>query len=268
VVTGASSGIGFELAKVFGEHGFDLLINAEDARLADAQRALENERSRVEAIRADLSKPKGVEKLYDRIRKSGRPVDALAVNAGIGEGGDFARETSLEQELELIDLNVRSSVHLSKLVIGDMVRRGEGRVLFTSSIASTMPGTFQAVYNASKSFIQSFALAIRRELKGSGVSVTSLMPGPTETDFFRRAHMEDTRVGASDQKDDPAEVARQGYEALMQGKERVVPGSLVNRLLAYGGRLVPERAKAEAHRLMAEPGSGDEGHDHEEVRSR
>ena len=127
-----------------------------------------------------------------------------------------------------------------------MVSRGEGRVLFTSSIASTMPGTYQAVYNASKSFVQSFALAIRRELKGTGVSVTALMPGPTDTDFFRRAHMEDTEVGASEQKDDPAEVARQGYEALMQGKERVVPGSLVNRLLAYGGRLVPDKAKAES----------------------
>ena len=135
VVTGASSGIGYELAKVFGEHGFDLLINAEDAELSDAQRALENEEVDVDAVRADLSKPKGVEELYDRIRKSGRPVDALAVNAGIGEGGDFARQTSLEKELELIDLNVRSTVHLSKLVVADMVRCGTGRVLFTSSIA-------------------------------------------------------------------------------------------------------------------------------------
>jgi short-subunit dehydrogenase len=170
-------------------------------------------------------------------------------------GGDFARETDLDQELELVDLNVRSVVHLSKLVLGDMTSRGEGRILFTSSIASTMPGTYQAVYNASKSFVQSFALALRRELKSTGVTVTSLMPGPTETEFFHRAQMDDTRVGASDSKDDPAEVAREGYEALMKGKERVVAGSLVNRLLAYGGRLVPDRAKAEAHRLMAEPRS-------------
>ena len=255
VVTGASSGIGLELAKVFAEHGFDLLINAEDERLGHAERSLAANGTDVVAVRADLSRPKGVEKLYDRIRKSGRPVDALAVNAGIGVGGDFARGTDLRQELELVDLNVRSTVHLSKLVIDDMVRRGSGRVLFTSSIASTMPGTFQAVYNASKSFVQAFALAIRRELRGTGVSVTSLMPGPTETDFFRRAQVEDTRVGASAQKDHPAGVVRQGFEALMEGKERVVPGSLVNRLLAYGGRLVPDRAKAEAHRLMAEPGS-------------
>jgi uncharacterized protein len=253
VITGASSGIGFELAKIFAENGFDLLINAEDD-LSDAQRSLANEESQIEAVRADLSKPKGVEKLYEHIQKAGRPVDAIALNAGIGEGGDFTRDTSLEQELELVDLNVRSTVHLSKLVLRDMVRRGEGRILFTSSIASTMPGTFQAVYNASKSFVQSFALAIRRELKDTGVTVTSLMPGPTETEFFERAHMQDTRVGSAD-KDDPAEVARQGFDALMKGKERVVAGSLANRLMAYGGRFVPDRAKAEAHRLMAEPRS-------------
>jgi short-subunit dehydrogenase len=253
VITGASSGIGFELARVFADHGFDLLINAEDD-LSEAQRSLANEETQVEAVRADLASPKGVEELYDRIQNAGRPVSAIALNAGIGAGGDFARETELDQELELIDLNVRSTVHLSKLVVPDMVRRAEGRILFTSSIASTMPGTFQAVYNASKSFVQSFALALRRELKGTGVSVTSLMPGPTETQFFERAHMEDTRVGSAD-KDDPAEVAQQGFDALMKGKEKVVAGSLTNRLMAYGGRFVPDRAKAEAHRLMAEPGA-------------
>jgi uncharacterized protein len=253
VVTGASSGIGFELARVFAAEGWDLLINAEDAGLTQAKRELENDRTSVEAVRADLSKPRGVEKLYEAIGKTGRPVDSIALNAGIGEGGDFARDTSLEQELRLVDLNVRSTVHLSKLVAGDMVTRGDGRMLFTSSIASTMPGTYQAVYNASKSFVQSFALALRRELKGTGVSVTSLMPGPTETEFFGRAHMENTRVGSSDSKDDPAEVARQGFDAMIKGKERVVSGSLLNRLFVYGGRFVPERAKAEAHRLMAEP---------------
>jgi short-subunit dehydrogenase len=253
VITGASSGIGYELAKVFAENGFDLLINAEDD-LSAAQRGIGNEEADVQAVQADLSSPKGVEELYDQIQRAGRTVDALALNAGIGEGGEFAGDTDLAQELELIDLNVRSTVHLSKLVLPDMVRRGEGRILFTSSIASTMPGTFQAVYNASKSFVQSFALAIRRELKDTGVTVTSLMPGPTETEFFERAHMEDTRVGSSD-KDDAAEVARQGFDALMKGKERVVAGSLANRLMAYGGRFVPDRAKAEAHRLMAEPRS-------------
>jgi short-subunit dehydrogenase len=138
-----------------------------------------------------------------------------------------------------------------------MVARDEGRILFTSSIASTMPGSFQAVYNASKSFVQSFALALRNELKETDVTVTSLMPGPTETEFFERAEMEDTKVG-SEEKDDPAEVARQGFEALMAGKERVVAGSFKNKAQAAAGRVLPDSAKAEMHRKMAEPGSAEE----------
>jgi short-subunit dehydrogenase len=138
-----------------------------------------------------------------------------------------------------------------------MVARGEGRVLVTSSVASTMPGTFQAVYNASKSFVQSFAEAIREELKDTGVTVTSLMPGPTETEFFERAHMEDTRIGASESKDDAAEVAEQGFEALMEGRQQVVASSLSSKLQARAGRFVPDSLKAKGHRKMAEPGSGD-----------
>ena len=131
---------------------------------------------------------------------------------------------------------MRSTVHLCKLVLADMVERDEGRMLFTSSIAATMPGSFQAVYNASKSFVQSFALALRNELKDTGVTVTSLMPGPTDTEFFERADMEDTKVGA-EEKDDPAEVARQGYEALMAGKERVVGGSFKNKVQVAAGKV-------------------------------
>jgi uncharacterized protein len=135
-----------------------------------------------------------------------------------------------------------------------MVSRGEGRILFTSSIASTMPGSFQAVYNASKSFVQSFAMALREELADTGVSVTSLMPGPTETGFFERADMLDTKVGAGG-KDDPADVARDGFEALMAGKDRVVSASLSTKLQGRGSRLMPDSAKAKMHRRMAEPGS-------------
>lgn len=149
---------------------------------------------------------------------------------------------------------MRSTVHLAKHVVRDMVARGQGRILFTSSIASTMPGSFQAVYNASKSFVQSFALALRDELKDTGVSVTSLMAGPRETEFFERADMLDTKVGASD-KDDAADVARDGYEALMAGKERLESASLATKLQGRGSRLLPDAAKAALHRNMAEPGS-------------
>jgi short-subunit dehydrogenase len=258
VVTGASSGIGYELARIFGEEGYDLLIAAEDGELTQAQERLKETGATVKAHRVDLAREEGVIELYRQISNDGRPVEALALNAGIGAGGAFATETELADELQLIDLNVRSTVHLCKLVLADMVERDQGRILFTSSIASTMPGAFQAVYNASKSFVQSFALAIRNELKDTGVTITSLMPGPTETEFFERAEMEDTKIG-SEEKDDAAEVARQGFDALMAGEEKVIGGSFKNKLQAVGGKFVPDSAKAEMHRKMAEPGSGDEG---------
>jgi short-subunit dehydrogenase len=257
VVTGASSGIGFELAKVFAEQGFDLLIAAEDAELTTALEELKGSGANVEAHRVDLATEAGVIELYRHIQNTGRSIDVLALNAGIGAGGAFATETELADELKLIDLNVRSTVHLCKLVVADMVEHGEGRILFTSSIASTMPGAFQAVYNASKSFVQSFALAIRNELKDTDITITSLMPGPTDTEFFERADMEDTKVGA-DEKDDPAEVARQGYDALMAGKEKVVGGSFKNKVQTVAGKVIPDSKKAEMHRQMAEPGSAEE----------
>jgi len=257
VVTGASSGIGFELAKVFAEEGFDLLIAAEDAELTLALEALKETDVNVEAHRVDLATEAGVIELYRHIQQTGRPVDALALNAGIGAGGAFATETELADELKLIDLNVRSTVHLCKLVVADMVERDAGRILFTSSIASTISGAFQAVYNASKSFVQSFALALRNEPKDTDIAITSLMPGATDTEFFERAGMEDTEVGAGE-KDDPAEVARQGFDALMADKEKVVAGALKNRVQVAAGRVIPDSVKAEQHRKMAEPGSAEE----------
>jgi uncharacterized protein len=252
VVTGASSGIGLELARLFAADGFDLVIAAEDDEVQNAADALRIGGGRtVEAVQVDLATPEGVEELVARVE---RPPQALALNAGIGAGGAFIGDTALADELKLIDLNVRSTVHLAKLLLPRMVERREGRVLATSSVASTMPGPFQAVYNASKSFVQSFALALRNELKDTGVTVTSLMPGPTETEFFARADMLDTKVGTGD-KDDAADVARDGYEAMMAGKERVVSHSLSTKAQGRGSRFLPDSAKAEMHRRQAEPGT-------------
>src|SRR3954453_2174122 len=253
LVTGASSGIGLELAKEFARNDFDLLIAAEDGELAAAAVELERLGAGVEAVQVDLATPDGGERLWQRIQEAGRPLDAAALNAGVGSGGSFA-ETPLKDELRLVDLNVRSTAHLAKYVVRDMSERGQGRILFTSSIASTMPGPFQAVYNASKSFVQSLALAVRNELKDTDVTVTSLMPGPTDTEFFERADMLDTKVGAGD-KDDPEDVARLGFEALMDGEERAVSASLSTKAQGRGSRLLPDSAKAELHRRMAEPGS-------------
>ncbi|MBB2913816.1 short-subunit dehydrogenase [Streptosporangium becharense] len=258
VVTGASSGIGYELARQFAEHGFDLVIAAEDKDLIPAARSLEDLGATVSSVRVDLAHRDGVEEFHTRIMASGRPVNAVAINAGVGVGGDFARDTDLDDELRLIKLNVVSSVHLAKLVLPDMVRRGRGRLLFTSSVAGTMPGPFHAVYAASKAFLYSFSEAIREELKDTGVTVTALLPGPTDTDFFRRADMEDTKVG-SGRKDDPAEVARQGFEALMSGDDHVVAGSKKNVLQSVAGKIMPETAKARAMRSMAEPGGAEPG---------
>jgi short-subunit dehydrogenase len=255
VVTGASSGIGYELAKQFAANGFDLIVAAEDDAIATAARELRDLGAQVQDVRVDLATDEGVDALYAEMSSAGRPVDAIALNAGIGAGGAFATDTDLHDELKLIDLNVRSTVHLAKHVVRDMVARDEGRILFTSSIASTMPGSFQAVYNASKSFVQSFALALRDELKDTNVTITSLMPGPTETEFFERADMLDTKVGADD-KDDPAGVARDGFEALMAGKERVVSASLKTKLQGRASRVLPDSVKAGMHRKMAEPRSG------------
>ena len=255
LVTGASSGIGLELARQFGQGGFDLVIAADDeAELATAAQDLRSTGATVEPVPVDLATADGVEELHRRATAGGRPVAALALNAGIGSGGPF-HETSLEHELKLVDLNVRGTVHLAKLVVREMAARREGRILVTSSIASTQPGTFNAVYNASKSFDQSFALALRSELKDLGVSVTSLMPGPTDTEFFERGNLTDTRLGATNMKDDPADVARQGYEALMQGRERVVAASLMTKIQGYSGRFLPDSAKALMHKVLARPGS-------------
>jgi short-subunit dehydrogenase len=262
VVTGASSGIGLELAKEFARHDFDLVVAAEDGELAVAARELEGLGAHVEPVRADLATDQGVDELVRTIEATGRPVEAAALNAGVGAGGAFATDTRLEDELRLIDLNVRSTVHLAKHLARPMAERGQGRLLFSSSIASTMPGPYQAVYNASKSFVQSFALALREELKDRGVTVTSLMPGPTDTEFFERAGLEDTRLGQGP-KDDPADVARDGFEALMSGEERVVSHSARTKLQGRGSRLMPDKVKAAMHARMAEPGGGVSGEDEE-----
>ena len=186
---------------------------------------------------------------------TGRPVSAAALNAGVGQGGAFV-DTDLADELRIIDLNVTSTVHLAKRLLRDMVARDDGRVLITSSIASTMPGSFQAVYNASKSFLQSFAQALQNELKDTEVTITSLMPGPTDTSFFHRADMDDTAVGQG-AKDDPAQVAKQGFDALMAGKERIVGGSATTKAQEAANKVLPDKLKAAAHRQMAEPGSGE-----------
>lgn len=255
VVTGASSGIGLELARQFAEHDHDLMVAADEEQVLAVPSRLADTGASVTPVQCDLATYEGVEELYRAIVETGRAVEALALNAGVAAGGPFV-ETPLEQDLEVVRLNVESVVHLAKRVVSDMAARSRGRVLITSSVAARMPGPFYATYAATKAFDLSFAEALRYELRESGVTVTALMPGPTETEFFRRSDMEDTRVAASD-KDDPAEVARDAFAGLMEGTDLVVAGSAGNLVQAYASRVTPEKAKAAAHAKLTEPGSGD-----------
>ena len=252
VVTGASSGIGFELARQFAEHGFDLVIVADDEGIVGAADELRDLRVQVEPVQADLTRAQEVERLWERVRAHG-PLEAIAINAGVGVGGPFV-DNDLEEEIQLIELNVVSTVRLAKYAVRDLVSRGAGRILLTSSIAAELPAPFLAVYGASKAFVQSFAEALHNELSDTGVTVTALQPGPTDTNFFERAGMMDTKL-AVDRKDDPAEVAREGFEAMMAGKHRVVAGSLKNKAQSALAHVLPEQSKAQQHRKLTEPGS-------------
>jgi len=252
VVTGASSGIGFELAKCCARDGFDLLIAADRPEVFDAADRLRELGATVQAVEADLATPEGVDELYGAA--NGRPVDALLANAGHGLGKAFL-DQQWDAVRHVIDTNVTGTVYLVQKIGRDMRARKSGRILFTGSIAGFMPGTYQAVYNGTKAFIDSFSFALRAELKGSGVTVTCLMPGATETDFFERADMLDTSVGQQ-KKDDPADVAKAGYDAMMAGEGDVVTG-WQNKLRTAIASITPSGVLAEMHRKMAEPGSGE-----------
>ncbi len=257
LVTGASSGIGFELAKQFAEHGFDLVVVAEDDELEPAAAQLRALGAAVSAVRADLTRREEVEKVVAAYRAgSDRPLAAAALNAGVGVAGRFA-ETDLDAELGMVELNCASTVHLAKRVVQDMVARGEGRILFTSSVVSQAPAPFQTVYAATKAFVQFLALGLREELTDTGVTVTALLPGPTDTEFFDRADATDTRLGASDSKDDPALVARQGFEGLMAGEASVFAGSVTSKLMGKLSAVLPDSVAGRSQKPMTRPGSAE-----------
>jgi short-subunit dehydrogenase len=250
IVTGASTGIGYELARRCAEDGFDLVIAADEPEIQKAAAHFRELGVSVEAVEADLATIEGVDRLYEATKA--RPVDALLANAGIGLGGAFL-DQDFRDVHHVIDTNITGTIYLAQKVGSDMRQRGQGRILFTGSIAGFTPGTFNAVYNGTKAFIDSFSFALRNELKDTGVTVTVLMPGATETEFFERAGMLDTKIGQSE-KDDPADVARVGYEAMMEGEGDVVSG-WKNKVLSAAATITPSSVLAEQHRKKAEPGS-------------
>jgi uncharacterized protein len=250
LVTGASSGIGLELARQAASRGYDLVLAADqplDAASAECQQL----GATVSAVMADLATREGVDTLYAAVR--GRTVDALLANAGHGLGKGFL-DQDFEQAQHVINTNITGTIDLIQRIGREMRSRGAGKILITGSIAGFMPGTFQAVYNGSKAFLDSFAYALRNELKDSGVTVTCLMPGATDTDFFERADLLDTKVGADPHKADPAEVAKTGFDAMEKGEAGVVAG-VSNKVRVALSNLMPNEMLAEQHRKMAEPGS-------------
>lgn len=252
IVTGASTGIGYALAQRCVEHGFDLVIAADEPKIMEAASAFRSAGARVEAVEADLATTGGVDKLYEAVSRFGRPVDALLANAGHGLGHGFLDQDFAEAR-HVIDTNITGTVYLIQKVGRDMRRRGQGRILIVGSVAGFTPGTFQAVYNGTKAFLNSFSWALRNELKDTGVTVTCLMPGATDTEFFERADMTDTAIGQGS-KDDPADVAKIGFEAMMRGEGDVVSG-WKNKLQTSMASVTPSGVLAEQHRKKAEPGS-------------
>ena len=245
IITGASSGIGLELAKLAAEGGYDLLLAA-DTPFTDTPAG-------AQTLQVDLSTFDGVDKLLEAA--GGRHVDVLCANAGHGLGHGFLDQQPAEWK-HVVDTNIVGTAYLLQKVLTPMVARNDGKVLVTGSIAGYIPGAFQAVYNGTKAFVDSFVAAIQNEIKdASGVTITNLMPGPVETNFFHRGDMDDTSVGQSESKSDPADVAKDGWEALLSGKAAIASG-WKNKIQAAVANVTPNAVLAEQHRKMAEPGSG------------
>src|SRR6478752_4534442 len=243
IITGASTGIGFELAKRCANEGYDLLIAADEPEIEKAAASLRTDDGKVEALEADLATTEGVDMLYAAAR--GRQVDALLANAGRGLGHAFL-DQDFGKARRVVDTNITGTIYLIHKIGNDMRRRNSGRILITGSIAGFIPGSFQAVYNGTKAFLNSFSFALREELKNTDITVTCLMPGATDTKFFERADMMDTAVGTTD-KDDPADVAKTGFDAMMRGDGDVVSG-YKNKVQSAVANVIPAGMLAKQHR--------------------
>lgn len=249
VVTGASSGIGLELARCAISHGLPLLVCAETADIFDVPALLTEGDVGAIAVQADLATAQGVQTLWQAI--GDRSLGYLMANAGIGLGGALLEQDE-DSMRRVIDLNLRGTTAVLHGAIRRMRMQGHGRILVTSSVAGFIPGSYQAIYNASKAYLDCLALGIRSELADSGVTVTCLRPGPTDTAFFDRAGMSETPVAESDQKQDPAAVAQTGFEAMMRGTSGVTPG-LLNKIQVGLTGIMPDTFLSRIHRALAEP---------------
>jgi short-subunit dehydrogenase len=259
LVTGASSGIGYSLAQELANRGYDLIVCSSGDRLPGAAEDFRKAGTNVVEVQADLATRDGVMELWNRVESLNRPLAIACLNAGVGVGGLF-RDTDLDEELKIVELNCTGTVHLAKHVVRHMTARNAGRILFTASIAGEMVAPRQAVYAASKAFDLSFAHSLRYELRDTNITVTALQPGPTDTDFFRRAHMENTEVGSEGKKESqPEDVAKQGIEALMKGEDHVYAASMKTKVEGMMANLIPGKVKGAVHEKLSKPKTGTEG---------
>jgi short-subunit dehydrogenase len=253
LITGGSSGIGLALAQELTERDYDIIVSSAGDRLPIAARELRSSAVEVLEVQADLATSDGVERLWAKVSALGRPLDIACINAGVGVGGLFA-ETDLDAELKMVELNCAGTIFLAKRVVQAMLHQGSGKILFTASIAGEMVAPREAVYAATKAFVLSFAHSLRYELRDTQVGVTALQPGPTDTDFFHRAGMDDTEVGVKGKTESqPREVARQGIDALLAGDDHVYAASMKTKLEGKLANLIPGALKGAMHEKMAKP---------------
>ena len=253
LITGGSEGIGLELAKLFAEDGHNLILVARSEEdLLNAKRQLESSKTEVVIIVKDLFEKDAPFELVREIEGRGLIVDILVNNAGQGVYGLF-EETEIERELDIVQLNVASLIVLTKAFLKPMIKRGDGKILNLSSIASKTPGPWQSVYHGTKAFVQSFSEALRSEVKDKGITITALLPGATDTDFFNKADMLHSKIVEDrDKLADPADVARDGYDALMRGDDKVISG-MKNKAMVAMSNLMPDSMAANAMKKQQEP---------------
>jgi short-subunit dehydrogenase len=248
LVTGASSGIGLHLAHEFARQGHPLVLVAPvESELQKVADEFERDHGiEVRVMAKDLREKNGAQEIFDELQRDGVPIEILVNNAGHGQRGKFW-EIPIETDISMVELNILACLRLTKLFLPPLIQRGSGRILNTASVAGFMPGPLQAVYHATKAFVLSWSEALTTELEGSGVTVTALCPGATDTDFFEKADAQDTKAFQSAMA--PQDVAKAGYEALMEGKRVVVAGA-VNKAMVFSRHLLPESAQTRLNEKM------------------
>lgn len=252
MITGSTSGIGFELAKLFAHDGYDVAMSGSSEKIYASAKEIEKIGVEAYPFQADASTYDGVEQFWNFVKDKKRKLDAAVLNVGISIGGAFL-ENDLEEELKLIDINIKGTVHMAKRVVQDMVPNKEGNILLVSSVSATLPTPYETVYGPSKSFVFMFAEALREELKETGVNVTAMLPGATNTEFHHNAGMDSTYFGDENNKNDKTVVAQQGYEALMNKLDHVICGDEATKKEAEENRRTPEDVKAAQHAKKAKP---------------